>query len=101
THVPATPARAGLLPLLRGDRRIGEPYEALFCGRWRRIAHDEHRCGRDDKDEQAVVLEVDVVDDPQERARRVSVRQTSELQADRRVDGETEGAEQETRDERR
>src|SRR5688572_10254150 len=65
-HVPLVPARAGLSALGGADRSSRDPAQLRLARRFRRIADaDEHRA-RHQEDHQAVVLEVDVVDDPEE-----------------------------------
>src|SRR2546427_1909204 len=62
------------------------------------IADDDHDNRRDERDQDAEVLKIDVVDDPQERAMWISVLQPAQAEGHRRVHEHTEDAKHEAYD---
>ena len=100
-NIGAAPAPARLLAVLVGDGGVGQPRQAAFLRRLGRVADRDHHDDAHQEDERAVVLEVDVVDDPQERARRVTLLVPRHLQRDGRVHRQPERAEQESDQKRR
>src|SRR2546427_5594064 len=81
--------------------RLGGKREVLQGGVvWLRshIADDDHDNRRDERDQDAEVLKIDVVDDPQERAMWISVLQPAQAEGHRRVHEHAEDAKHEAYD---
>src|SRR5438093_1347394 len=78
----------------RALRAAGSARLDTACRRWLQ-RYDEHHHDRHDEDEHAVILEVEIVDDPQERARRVAVGEPRQAQAHGRIHRQAEHAEHE------
>ena len=54
------------------------------------MAHNHHHDCRNDGDQYAEILEVDVVDDPQERTLRISILKSGEAERDRSINQHSE-----------
>ena len=94
------PAQPRFPPVFFSNGGIRQAFDLLVVRRFGQVAHANHHCDRDHKDQKAVILKIDVVHNPEERALGIAVLKARHAQADRCINCKTKDTEHESRDER-